>query len=74
METFGVLFGRLIRDKRGIEQLSQDDLATKSELTKARISDIENGKIKETTGQDGRCALRRAKYLEGRAEHLPRYQ
>jgi transcriptional regulator with XRE-family HTH domain len=46
MEIFGVVFGRLIRDKRGIEQLSQDDLAGQSGLTKARISDIENGKIK----------------------------
>jgi transcriptional regulator with XRE-family HTH domain len=46
MESFGVLFGRLIRDKRGIEGLSQDDLAGKSGLTKARISDIETGKIR----------------------------
>jgi transcriptional regulator with XRE-family HTH domain len=46
MESFGVLFGRLIRDKRGVEGLSQDDLAEKSDLTKARISEIENGKIK----------------------------
>lgn len=45
MESFGVLFGRLIRDKRGIEGLSQDDLAAKSGLTKARISEIETGKI-----------------------------
>jgi transcriptional regulator with XRE-family HTH domain len=73
METFGVLFGRLIRDKRGIEQLSQDDLAAKSELTKARISDIENGKIRKPQAKTV-GALRRAKYLEGRAEHLPRYQ
>lgn len=46
MESFGVLFGRLIRDKRGMEGLSQDNLAGASDLTKARISDIENGKIK----------------------------
>jgi transcriptional regulator with XRE-family HTH domain len=45
MESFGVQFGRLIRDKRGIEGLSQDDLAGKAGLTKARISDLENGKI-----------------------------
>jgi transcriptional regulator with XRE-family HTH domain len=45
MESFGVLFGQLICDKRGIEGLSQDDLAGKSGLTKARISEIENGKI-----------------------------
>jgi transcriptional regulator with XRE-family HTH domain len=44
MERFGVLFGRLVRAKRGIEGLSQDDLATKTELTKARISGIETGK------------------------------
>jgi len=45
MESFGVLFGRLIRERRGIEGLSQDELAGRSELTKARISDIETGKI-----------------------------
>src|ERR1700722_14651538 len=45
MESFGGLFGRLVRDKRGIEGLSQDDLAGKSDLTKARISEIETGKI-----------------------------
>jgi transcriptional regulator with XRE-family HTH domain len=46
MESFGVQFGRLVREKRAIEGWSQDDLAGYSELTKARISDIENGKIK----------------------------
>jgi transcriptional regulator with XRE-family HTH domain len=45
MDPFGVLFGRLVREKRGIEGLSQDALAEKSDLTKARISDIETGKI-----------------------------
>jgi transcriptional regulator with XRE-family HTH domain len=45
MEGFGALFGRLVLEKRGIEGLSQDDLADKSGLHKARISDIENGKI-----------------------------
>ncbi|HEX3496587.1 MAG TPA: helix-turn-helix transcriptional regulator, partial [Methylocella sp.] len=45
MEHFGVLFGRLVREKRAIEGLSQDGLAVKSGLTKARISDIETGKI-----------------------------
>jgi transcriptional regulator with XRE-family HTH domain len=45
MESFGVLFGRLIREKRGIEGLSQDALAGKTGLTKARISELENGKI-----------------------------
>jgi ABC-type molybdate transport system permease subunit len=30
MDPFGVLFGRLVREKRGIEGLSQDGLAEKS--------------------------------------------
>jgi transcriptional regulator with XRE-family HTH domain len=57
MEKFGILFGRLIREKRGIEQLSQDDLAGKSGLTKAHISNIENGKIKspQTKTVDALC-------------------
>ncbi|SDH51753.1 MULTISPECIES: helix-turn-helix domain-containing protein [Bradyrhizobium] len=45
MESFGALFGRLVRNKRGVEGLSQDALAGMANLTKARISDIENGKI-----------------------------
>jgi transcriptional regulator with XRE-family HTH domain len=45
MESFGVLFGRLVRKKRGIEDLSQDALAGKTDLTKARISEIETGKV-----------------------------
>ena len=45
MEKFGIKFGRLVRVKRGVEGLSQDSLAGKSGLTKARISDLENGKI-----------------------------
>jgi transcriptional regulator with XRE-family HTH domain len=45
MDRFGVLFGRLVREKRGIEGLSQDGLADKSGLQKARVSDIETGKI-----------------------------
>lgn len=45
MDPFGVLFGRLVREKRGVEGLSQDGLADKAGLTKARISDIETGKI-----------------------------
>jgi transcriptional regulator with XRE-family HTH domain len=45
MDPFGVLFGRLVREKRGVEGLSQDGLADKTGLTKARISDIETGKI-----------------------------
>jgi transcriptional regulator with XRE-family HTH domain len=57
MESFGVLFGRLIRDKRGIEGLSQDALAGKSGLTKARISNIETGKINspQTRTVDALC-------------------
>jgi transcriptional regulator with XRE-family HTH domain len=46
MGRFGVRFGRLIRDKRGIEGMSQDALAGASGLTKARISEIETGKTK----------------------------
>ena len=45
MDRFGVLFGRLVKEKRGIEGLSQDGLAGKCGLAKARISDIEKGKI-----------------------------
>lgn len=45
MEPIGVRFGRLVRDKRGVEGLSQDSLAERCDLTKARISEIERGKI-----------------------------
>jgi transcriptional regulator with XRE-family HTH domain len=45
METFGVRLGQLVRKKRGIEGLTQDALAGKSDLPKAHISRIENGKI-----------------------------
>lgn len=45
MDPFGVLFGRLVRERRGVEGLSQDGLADKAGLAKARISDIETGKI-----------------------------
>lgn len=45
ISNFGVLFGRLVRDKRGVEALSQDSLSENSGLTKARISEIERGKI-----------------------------
>jgi transcriptional regulator with XRE-family HTH domain len=44
-ESFGALFGRLVREKRGIEGLSQDGLVSLTGLTKARISDLENGKV-----------------------------
>jgi transcriptional regulator with XRE-family HTH domain len=45
MVSFGARFGNLIREKRGVEGWSQDDLALKSDLTKARISDLETGKV-----------------------------
>jgi transcriptional regulator with XRE-family HTH domain len=45
MNSFGARFGKLIREKRGIEGFSQDALAAKSELTKARISELETGRI-----------------------------
>lgn len=45
MDSFGVLFGRLVREKRGVEGLSQDGLAAESGLTKARISELERGRI-----------------------------
>jgi transcriptional regulator with XRE-family HTH domain len=44
MEPFGVLFGRLVREKRGVESMSQDALAAATGLTKSRISYIETGK------------------------------
>ncbi len=45
MAGFGASFGRLVREKRGIEGLSQEELAAEAGVTKARISDLENGKI-----------------------------
>lgn len=45
MAGFGTSFGRLIREKRGVEGMSQEALATHAGVTKARISDLENGKI-----------------------------
>jgi transcriptional regulator with XRE-family HTH domain len=44
MDRFGVLFGRLVREKRGIEGLSLDDLADKTGITKSRLSNLETGK------------------------------
>jgi transcriptional regulator with XRE-family HTH domain len=44
--NFGARFGLLVRAKRGVEGLSQDALAGLSDLTKARISDLENGKTR----------------------------
>lgn len=46
MESFGARFGHLVRDKRVLEGLSQDDLASKCAMYKARISELENGKIR----------------------------
>lgn len=45
METFGARFGRLVREKRGAEEWSLDELAAKSGLTKSQLSLLENGKI-----------------------------
>jgi transcriptional regulator with XRE-family HTH domain len=45
MAAFGESFGRLVREKRGIEGLSQEELAERAEMAKARISDLENGKV-----------------------------
>lgn len=44
-DSFGACLGRLVRTKRGVEGLSQDDLSRLTGLAKARISDIENGKV-----------------------------
>lgn len=45
MAGFGASFGRLVREKRGIEGFSQEELAERADMAKARISDLENGKI-----------------------------
>lgn len=45
MAGFGTSFGRLVREKRGAEGLSQEELAFQAGLAKARISDLENAKI-----------------------------
>ena len=45
MGHFGAQLGRLVRERRGVEGFSQDGLAEKTGLTKARISDLETGKI-----------------------------
>lgn len=45
MEKFGIIFGRLVRLRRGGAGLSQDELADKADTTKARISDLESGKV-----------------------------
>jgi transcriptional regulator with XRE-family HTH domain len=79
MVSFGVLFGRLVREKRGIEGLSQDGLAQESDLTKARISEIETGKIAnpQTRTVDRLCVAlnisreERAACYANTASHLP---
>ncbi|MEM7295318.1 MAG: tetratricopeptide repeat protein [Pseudomonadota bacterium] len=48
MSTFGELFGQLVRNKRGIEGLSQEALAAKAfgdSAKKTRVSELESGKI-----------------------------
>lgn len=45
---FGEAFGRLIKAKRGVEGMTQQDLALKAfgdESYKTRISELENGKV-----------------------------
>ena len=39
--------GKKIRDRRKSMKMSQEDLAKKSNLSRARISAIENGKCKD---------------------------
>jgi transcriptional regulator with XRE-family HTH domain len=46
MAEFGIRFGRLVREKRGIEGLSIDKLVSRCDLTKSQISNLENGKIR----------------------------
>ncbi len=46
--SFGEAFGRLIRKKRGIEGLTQQELAVTAfgdENYKSRISELENGRV-----------------------------
>ncbi|MEM1037253.1 MAG: helix-turn-helix transcriptional regulator [Pseudomonadota bacterium] len=45
MADFGKKFGRLVRKKRGIEGLTQEKLSFSSDVPKARISQLENGRI-----------------------------
>lgn len=49
MSSFGEIFGKLIREKRGIEGLTQQQLAVaafRDEGKKTRISELESGKVK----------------------------
>lgn len=46
--SFGVEFGALIRERRGIEGMTQQELAVKAfgeEARKSRISELENGRV-----------------------------
>ncbi|MEM0989809.1 MAG: helix-turn-helix transcriptional regulator [Pseudomonadota bacterium] len=43
---FGILFGRLVREKRGIEGLSLDNLVAETGVSKPSLSNLENGKIR----------------------------
>lgn len=72
-ESFGVLFGRLVRAKRGIEGLSQDGLAGRTELSKARISDLETGKTKAPRAStiDALCVALNISPEEQAACHSP---
>jgi len=46
MYEFGIRFGRLVHEKRGLLELSLDKLVARCGLTKAQISNLENGKIR----------------------------
>ena len=71
MQTPGANFGLLVREKRGIEQLSQDALVAITGLTKARISDLENGKIANPHAKtiDALCVALNITRAERRACH-----
>lgn len=45
MSGFGIEFGKLVRQRRGVEGLTQEMLAYKADIPKSRISLIENGKV-----------------------------
>jgi transcriptional regulator with XRE-family HTH domain len=73
MTFFGVNFGQLVRNKRGIEQLSQDDLAGITGLTKARISQLETGKIRNPQAKttDALCVALAISQQERAACYVP---
>ena len=45
MSGFGIEFGKLIRQRRGVEGLTQEMLAHEADIPKARISLLENGRV-----------------------------